>query len=92
MFVHCTVDFSIRAVSTENVRKCSCRLRAPEASVEKWSEDLVYGAGVLVLPANVFGHQQSVANNHFRVGLGRRDFPECMEAMKQHLLSTSVPA
>lgn len=69
-----------------------CRLKSPTASVDEWSEGLVRGAGVLVLPATVYQHPPSVANNHFRVGLGRRDFTECMHAFEEHVAQASVPA
>lgn len=65
---------------------------APSESVDEWADGLVTEAGVLVLPASVYGHSRSVANNHFRIGLGRRDFPECMQALEKHLAHAAVGA
>ena len=42
--------------------------------VEALCERLVQEAGILLLPATVYDHAESVARGHFRLGLGRRDF------------------
>ena len=68
------------------------RLKSPTASVDEWSEGLVRGAGVLVLPASVYQHAPSVANIHFRIGLGREDFTEFLQVFEKHVLEASVPA
>lgn len=39
---------------------------------------LVDEAGVLLLPGEVYGHPQSVAQRRFRLGFGRRSLPECV--------------
>lgn len=42
-------------------------------------------AGVLLLPATVYDHPASVANARFRVGLGRRNVPQCLQALEEFL-------
>ncbi|GIL55559.1 hypothetical protein Vafri_11112 [Volvox africanus] len=54
-------------------------------SVEAFCERLVTGCGVLLLPASVYGHELSAARGHFRIGLGRRDLPACLEVLRGFL-------
>ncbi|PNW88857.1 hypothetical protein CHLRE_01g047850v5 [Chlamydomonas reinhardtii] len=58
---------------------------APEAAaredVEAFCDRVVSGCGVLLLPASVYDHGPSAARGHFRIGLGRRDLPKCLEVL-----------
>lgn len=54
------------------------RLLAP-VPVEEFAAGLVEEEGVMVLPGTVYGH----AGNHFRLGLGRRDFPEALGRLER---------
>jgi hypothetical protein len=53
----------------------------------QFRHDSVYDecAGVLLLPATVYDHPVSVANARFRVGLGRRNLPQCLQALEDFL-------
>ena len=42
-------------------------------------------AGVLLLPATVYDHQSSVADGRFRIGLGRRNMPNCLQVLANFL-------
>ncbi|GLC72796.1 hypothetical protein PLESTF_001294000 [Pleodorina starrii] len=57
--------------------------------VEAFCERLVNGCGVLLLPGTVYDHGPSSARGHFRIGLGRRDLPECLEKLRGYLRSLS---
>jgi aspartate/methionine/tyrosine aminotransferase len=56
------------------------RLLAP-LSIEDFARDLVETAGVLILPGSIFDHP----GNHFRIGLGRRSFPEALGRFEDYL-------
>ncbi|KAG2425388.1 hypothetical protein HXX76_013802 [Chlamydomonas incerta] len=62
---------------------------APEAAaqedVEAFCDRVVTGCGVLLLPASVYDHRPSAARGHFRIGLGRRDLPQCLEVLRAWL-------
>lgn len=58
-----------------------CRLKGEGADVAQWSEALIRDHGVLVLPAQMFDHEASVQNNHFRLGLGRQGFQEGLKLL-----------
>lgn len=49
--------------------------------VEKFCDDLVRRAGVLLLPGSVYDD----ARNHFRLGLGRKNLPQAVERLDQFL-------
>ena len=44
---------------------------------DRFAADLVEGEGVMLLPGGVYGHP----GNHFRLGFGRRDFPQALERL-----------
>ncbi|KAG2493943.1 hypothetical protein HYH03_007873 [Edaphochlamys debaryana] len=60
-------------------------LYRPGESVEAFCDRLVQACGVLLLPASVYDHCPSEAGRHFRVGLGRRDLPACLEVLRGFL-------
>ncbi|CAL5222183.1 g4510 [Coccomyxa viridis] len=53
--------------------------------IEAFCVRLVEEAGVLLLPATVYDHQPSIENASFRVGLGRRNMPECLRVLEGFL-------
>ncbi|KAG2430784.1 hypothetical protein HYH02_013623 [Chlamydomonas schloesseri] len=53
--------------------------------VESFCERVVQGCGVLLLPASVYDHGPSAARGHFRIGLGRRDLPQCLAVLREWL-------
>lgn len=61
-----------------------CRLLL-DRPIDEFCEDLVSHAGVLLLPATIYDHQPSVARRHFRVGLGRKNLPDCLTALDSYL-------
>ncbi|CAL8465212.1 g4747 [Coccomyxa elongata] len=63
---------------------CFPRLRTGEA-VEAFCERLVAKCGVLLLPATVYDHAQSVAEGRFRLGLGRLNFGECLRHLEKFM-------
>ena len=52
-----------------------------QGRVDEFCDRLVREAGVLLLPGSVYGD----AGNHFRVGLGRRNFPQALERLADFL-------
>lgn len=54
--------------------------------VDAWCEALVAEAGVLLLPASVYDHEPSRAAGHFRIGLGRSNFSECLRQLDAWLV------
>ncbi|KAL4431147.1 hypothetical protein ABPG75_006403 [Micractinium tetrahymenae] len=53
--------------------------------VGAWCEALVTEAGVLLMPAEVYGDERSSAEGRFRLGFGRRDLPECLAQLEAWL-------
>jgi len=51
------------------------------SSADRFAAGLVEKTGVLLLPSSTFGFGDS----HFRIGLGRADLPEAIEAVEHHL-------
>ncbi len=52
-----------------------------EETTERFCREVVDGAGVMIVPGSVFEHP----GNHFRIGLGRRDFPDALARLAGHL-------
>jgi aspartate/methionine/tyrosine aminotransferase len=50
--------------------------------VEKFCDQLVKEAGVLLLPGSVYDDSR----NHFRLGLGRKNLPQAVEKLEQFLI------
>ncbi len=57
------------------------RLKVPEA-VEKFSERLVESRSVMMVPGSLFEYP----GNHFRVGMGKENFPEALHILGEFLL------
>ncbi|MBN1140625.1 MAG: aminotransferase class I/II-fold pyridoxal phosphate-dependent enzyme [Deltaproteobacteria bacterium] len=51
--------------------------------VDSFCARLVKEAGVLLLPGTVYDHD----GNHFRIGFGRRDFPQALNRLEEFLTS-----
>ena len=52
-----------------------------EGAVERLCRDALDRAGVMIVPGSVF----EFPGNHFRIGLGRADFPAALERLAEHL-------
>jgi len=52
-----------------------------KGNVEEFCDDLVKKAGVLLLPGSVYDDAQ----NHFRLGLGRKSLPQAVERLEEYL-------
>jgi aspartate/methionine/tyrosine aminotransferase len=50
-------------------------------NVEAFCRDVLQKAGVLLLPGTIFGKEY----NHFRIGFGRANLPECIEKFEDYL-------
>lgn len=50
-------------------------------NVDKFCDELVRKAGVLLLPGTIYDD----SNNHFRLGLGRKTLPQAVERLEQYL-------
>ncbi len=48
-----------------------------DVPAERFAAELVEEEGVMLLPGSVYGHP----GNHFRLGFGRRNFPEALERL-----------
>ena len=55
--------------------------RLLRGDVEKFCEELATQAGVLLIPGTLYDHP----GNHFRIGFGRRNLPEALEAFETYL-------
>jgi len=51
------------------------------ADVNDFCKDLVEKAGVLLLPGTLYGDQ----GNHFRIGFGRKNFPDALSRVEEYL-------
>ncbi len=54
--------------------------------VDQLCEELVTQQGVMIVPGSIF----DVSGNHFRLGLGRRNFPEALNHVGEYLKMRSV--
>ena len=52
-----------------------------DGSVEQFCQDVLEQEGVMIVPGNLFEYP----GNHFRVGLGRRNFPQALQRLEEHL-------
>ena len=50
-------------------------------SIDSFCDRLIKEQNVLLLPASVYDYQ----SNHFRIGYGRKNMPECLERLKKFL-------
>jgi aspartate/methionine/tyrosine aminotransferase len=55
--------------------------RLLQGDVEAFCDDLVQQSGVLLLPGSMYDDP----DNHFRIGLGRRNLPQAVERLEGHL-------
>jgi aspartate/methionine/tyrosine aminotransferase len=56
--------------------------RLLQGDVETFCDDVVEQAGVLLLPGSTYDD----SDNHFRIGLGRRNLPQAVERLEEYLL------
>ena len=52
-------------------------------SVEAFCQAVLDGQGVMIVPGSIFDYR----GNYFRLGLGRRNFPEALGRVRRHLLA-----
>ena len=57
--------------------------RLLDGSIDEFCDELVRKAGVLLLP----GTQYDDSQNHFRIGLGRKNLPQAIERLEEFLLN-----
>jgi aspartate/methionine/tyrosine aminotransferase len=57
--------------------------RLLDGSIDEFCDELVRNAGVLLLP----GTQYDDSQNHFRIGLGRKNLPQAIERLEEFLLN-----
>ena len=55
--------------------------RLLKGDVEDFCDDLVRKAGVLLLPGSMYDYSR----NHFRLGLGRKNLPQAVERLEDHI-------
>lgn len=51
--------------------------------VAAWCKQVVAECGVLLLPASVYDHAPTAERGHLRIGLGRKDLPECLKQLDE---------
>lgn len=51
------------------------------SSIESFCERLVNNQNVLLMPASIYDY----SSNHFRIGFGRKNMPECLDQLKEFL-------
>lgn len=54
-----------------------------KGNIEEFCDELVMKAGVMLLPGTMYDE----SNNHFRLGLGRKNLPQAVERLKEFLKS-----
>lgn len=52
--------------------------------IREFADDLVSREGVMILPGTVYDYP----GNHFRIGFGRRDFPDALERLDRYVKRT----
>lgn len=52
-----------------------------KGNIDEFCDDLVKQAGVLLLPASMYGE----SSNHFRLGLGRKNLPQAVKRLEEYL-------
>ena len=57
------------------------RLKYPEA-IERFCDKLVESKGVMLVPGSLF----EFPGNHFRIGLGKKNFPEALGVLGEYAL------
>ncbi len=62
--------------------------------IEAFCDRVVAETGVLLLPATQYDHPASVAAGRVRIGLGRRNFAECLDRLRPFFraLQSAAPA
>ena len=55
-------------------------------SIETFCEQLVNKQNVLLMPASIYDYE----SNHFRIGFGRKNMPECLEQLKEFLRNQNM--
>ncbi|MFZ5631350.1 MAG: aminotransferase class I/II-fold pyridoxal phosphate-dependent enzyme [Bacillota bacterium] len=58
-----------------------------DGHVEDFCTDLVHSKGVLLLPGNYF----DFGNRNFRIGLGRKNMPRCVERLEEYIREKLKP-
>ena len=53
--------------------------------VYKFAEDLLKKHGVLLLPSTLYTSYNPRDSNHFRIGFGRKDFPEALAEFQKYI-------
>jgi aspartate/methionine/tyrosine aminotransferase len=66
--------------------RARCRRLTTGQGVEAFCEQLVADTGVLLLPSSVYDHPPSAAAGRFRLGLGRSNLPQCLQALRGWLI------
>ncbi len=56
------------------------KYKGPEV-IDSFCKRLVQEKRVLLMPASIYNHD----SNHFRIGFGRKNMPECLDKMKEFL-------
>jgi len=78
--------FARHAAFFEWVRPAAGSMGFPRllnGDIEEFCDKLVRRAGVLLLP----GTQYNDSQNHFRIGLGRKNLPQAIERLEEYLLN-----
>lgn len=57
-----------------------------KTNIDDFCEDVVREKNLMILPGSVF----DFPGNHFRVGLGRRNFRECLEMLESYLAGSGL--
>ncbi len=60
--------------------------RLLKGNVEDFCDELVKNAGVLLLPGSVYDDP----DNHFRLGLGRKNLPQAVERLEEYLTDFAI--
>lgn len=56
------------------------KYKGPEV-IDSFCKRLMQEKGVLLMPSSIYGYD----SNHFRIGFGRKNMPECLDKMKELL-------
>jgi aspartate/methionine/tyrosine aminotransferase len=59
-----------------------------DVPVRSFCANVLRQRSVMIVPADVFGWE----GNHFRVGLGRANFPQALEQVEQYIADANLRA
>ena len=57
-----------------------------KGNIEEFCERVVNQAGIMLLPGTMYND----SNNHFRIGLGRKNLPQAVERLEEYIQKSDM--